>query len=1220
MTKNKKKIRPLSPPELPIKNKIKRYLEEKEYIFVIGSNAMGKTPIILTALKEIKSKKSIPYYHFDFREQEFEVTADSFYKQILDKIGVKNFSGQWENDISNEFIHYLDKTVKNPIILFFDTFSLTHHDFYDNFSRDCRKIYDEGLAYPGSGLSNILMIFAGSTINQNYAATASPLWNILRKVQVLPLPIESATEIIKFYFNSEMNLIAPSKNEINFVYDLTQGYPYLMKSVIRFITWKQYDLNRLKKKEAAREFVNYIFQLFEKHLEVTEKEKKLKLHFTWIVEFLEGSPNLFETVMAIKNGKIVNGLPFPEMDELTITGLLKKDKDGVYIFSNDIYQNFLERFLDDHRAADFCILHSKDSEFWDKARITYKTIHKRKKPREANAILSPSDRTFNDLTEKLLEHLHMAMDSDAIVNELGEMLHLVFGVSSWNIHHIKKEIDVSGKTKKIMGEHDDVFSGQYHEESPISKQDLNHLSRFTEKALKTKRHMIDWTGRWIAIPLLIREDFEHLFIARLESCPQNMQRPLVSYIQEAVTIYFYQWSKENVQKELKKLQKTQKITFGEIYREGLQPVWELSKHVLKQFGIEQFWLHEILADKQVVFTTNNEKNIIVDYTERKISEIPELASIMQEIKNNENNIVQNGNTHYWGKPIDSKNLVVIEFKSDSSEIKNKKKNLLDIFKLFVLAIDYHDQLKKAEQDRYLREKMLFSSQELMYLVDKSYNTIFKNDKMKKMIQDESRDFKTCHELLFDSPKTCDDCLIPKVFDTKEIQPSIKRIVFNQKEYTMDTSYVPIIEKTGGQIVAVAVYMHDITDRQVLWESIEKLEQKEKIEDREKIIFNALKSFGFQRVFQFRADSQKQGAFISENYFGDVFKKDKGYAFKKGHIKFSPQDEDLLQGRVIVWRRKKTTAQLKRTLDDRLSGSNFSFKESSKFPAFDSALPNRPDFWLTIPIMGKEGIVKLYVLDNRIDNEKNDELVTIEKLQIFETFGRTVGQILDNARQRDYLKRFQAMLSHGTMEPLQLMRLYLDNLIDQDDKRLRKISVQKADVNLGMVQAALGGLLTVERGHQRISKKNEDIDEFLSEQMELFRTYAEKTAGIQFDLYLPKNGVSWNTDKTVLLQIVNNIVGNSIRHLQRLKKEHKKIKMIVRKKSGKLQIIISDNGEGLPIDIKSFLKKEFEFGLPFPRGGLGIGLSREMADMMGGRFELLDEPNHSEGTTYCLTLS
>ena len=106
---------------------------------------------------------------------------------------------------------------------------------------------------------------------------------------------------------------------------------------------------------------------------------------------------------------------------------------------------------------------------------------------------------------------------------------------------------------------------------------------------------------------------------------------------------------------------------------------------------------------------------------------------------------------------------------------------------------------------------------------------------------------------------CEDCPLKKVFNAKNPLRFVRRILLGEKERLFDCNFVPIQEETSDQVIAAAVYMHDLGDRQLLWEVLEVLEGIEDIEEMEKLILKTFKEFGFARAFRFSSFCHSQAA-------------------------------------------------------------------------------------------------------------------------------------------------------------------------------------------------------------------------------------------------------------------------------------------------------------------------------------------------------------------------
>jgi len=175
----------------------------------------------------------------------------------------------------------------------------------------------------------------------------------------------------------------------------------------------------------------------------------------------------------------------------------------------------------------------------------------------------------------------------------------------------------------------------------------------------------------------------------------------------------------------------------------------------------------------------------------------------------------------------------------------------------------------------------------------------------------------------------------------------------------------------------------------------------------------------------------------------------------------------------------------------------------------------------------------------------------------------------------------------------------------------------ANAAMELVSSGMGSLLTLERGTSRVKKNELCINDLITKQTEIFRKYGKQFGNIDFHINVPHEKITCETDEVILTQILNNLVGNSLRHLQKeLEMSEKKIYIKMNLKNQLIVIHISDNGKGLPKQIYDYFKLNFQQGMKTPTSGLGLAYSREMADMLGGTLKLIKT---KKGTSFKLTI-
>lgn len=1195
-------------------------IKQGDYVFLLGASGIGKTTVIKAAKAEIEEIHAIKCHYIDLGKAG-KKGAPEFYNHVINSITGPNETIEWGDDLSDEFIELLNERTASRTILMFDGFRAVNSDFYEHFSRDCRRVYNEGKAYPDSGIAKIVMVFSGSLVASESHET-SPLWNITEQIELIPLSNNEERATIQSYFQ---HYSLPFTNEtIKSVADLICGHRYLAESLTKFISKNGISNLLLSFSDHIWEVVNRSDSY------LTDDARELKQHFFNIMEYLETSAYVLTVVLDLYEGKPNQGSPYPAIDHATITGAVSKDDSGSYSFANPIYKKFLERLLTNHSFGDFCLFHTEEEELWLRGKNIYKKLYDSNIRRDLEIAISPFRRKSDTIVRKLINKLRASKDVKNLTRELADILFLIFDIDSWGIF----EINYHGNKWEIYNiDHSFMENEKYPTKKWIYHENIVKQANFINRVLASQSPLFDWSEQWLAVPVVISEVFGRLLILKVEAEKKRTRwyKALISFIHEALTVYYYSRTLVAMKAERDSLKKKLEALKGlpaPSYRQEMTPLWKFSKDLYRHLAIKEFAIYEILEDDEVLCTRNNAEEWQKIDLKTKLESMPEINDVVKKIRNGKSQLfVKYSNTCYLGDSMDSGALMLLAIPMKPHFYKNNRKKICTLFNLMKFALNKSWNLNHTAKIVELYKGALLGGVDFVYILDENYIPLFHNAKMKTLFglkkNEEISSDKTCYELLNCKDEVCQGCMIREVFNTGRESRLYRNVKIGEQKIKMNCIFVPIFGESKRKARAVAVFMHDFGGRMLLWESIEEMEKFDKIEDMDDFILDKLEEFGFKRIFSYRPDPKAEFSFISEDFRGiEEPYSEKAIKFKEGKKGFKSQFNNFEEGRrVRVWyRRNAPEYKLIGLLKNRLKTTPFHL-QTSKLQLEHNPKKPRPNFWITLPIYGREGFVKFYVIDNEKDNFLNSELITIERLQILETFCKVAGQIMENARQRNYLKKFQAMLTHGTVESLQLMRFYLEGVINEKKKSKRKELVDSADANLEIVQSALGSLLTIERGPSRIQKESVEINSLVNEQLEFFQAYARKATGIEFQLELFDEPVHCITDKTVILQILYNIVGNSIRHLKRIRDpcREKTLSISTEEKHNKILIEISDNGNGLPDEIKNFFLIPFRPGMSSPTGGLGLGFSREMADMLGGNLKLVEPPSLGRGSTFEISL-
>ena len=125
-------------------------------------------------------------------------------------------------------------------------------------------------------------------------------------------------------------------------------------------------------------------------------------------------------------------------------------------------------------------------------------------------------------------------------------------------------------------------------------------------------------------------------------------------------------------------------------------------------------------------------------------------------------------------------------------------------------------------------------------------------------------------------------------------------------------------------------------------------------------------------------------------------------------------------------------------------------------------------------------------------------------------------------------------------------------------------------------------------------------------------------GITFDIDLADAPETLPTDPVRFEQIVLNLVSNAIRHGP----EGQPIAIRMETRDGELRTVVRDRGPGVPVDLRDRVFEPFERFDPHSGAGTGLGLpvSRRLADVLGGRLWVEDAPGGGAAFVLALPLA
>jgi heavy metal sensor kinase len=237
-------------------------------------------------------------------------------------------------------------------------------------------------------------------------------------------------------------------------------------------------------------------------------------------------------------------------------------------------------------------------------------------------------------------------------------------------------------------------------------------------------------------------------------------------------------------------------------------------------------------------------------------------------------------------------------------------------------------------------------------------------------------------------------------------------------------------------------------------------------------------------------------------------------------------------------------------------------------------------------------------------------------ELVETFN---GMLARLEASFEGLQRFTADASHELRSPLALMRSELEGTLARsrtpaDYERVLRGLEQEVEHMARMVDQLLM-LARADGGALRPAEANLDVADFLHETAARWRPVADRRR-VRLEVDAPESGSVW-ADPDLLRRVMDNLIDNAIRHTPK----ETAVKLTGAPTSGGWNIDVHDQGPGVPETVRPVLFERFAGSAARPRdsagAGLGLALSRAIAESHGGRLELVGQDG--PGATFRLFL-
>ncbi len=227
--------------------------------------------------------------------------------------------------------------------------------------------------------------------------------------------------------------------------------------------------------------------------------------------------------------------------------------------------------------------------------------------------------------------------------------------------------------------------------------------------------------------------------------------------------------------------------------------------------------------------------------------------------------------------------------------------------------------------------------------------------------------------------------------------------------------------------------------------------------------------------------------------------------------------------------------------------------------------------------------------------------------------RKIGAMRMQAR-KEYERKRNLMISdiaHDLRTPITTVSGYAqalaDGLVAKDEVDTYLKAIRDKAVGMNDLIQVLFDYTRLDSEGFTLNREMTDICETVRECAALLYTDAEK-AGMEMDVNIPDEKINVNIDRVQFKRVINNLVGNAIRHNE----QGCNIGIVICKEGERLNIAVADKGAPIADDIADHIFEPFFMGDESrnSRGGSGLGLSvaNKITDMHGFKLKLIQGGN------------